>query len=84
MHVSELATKRVVSVDALYKVGEKVDVKLLGINEKGQLRLSRKALLEDEGAAGDVKRKVAPEGQGRRGPPSPKKPEPEAKEAAAP
>lgn len=52
MHVSELATKRVVSVDALYKVGERVDVKLLGINEKGQLRLSRKALLEDEGAAG--------------------------------
>ncbi len=86
--MSELATKRVVSVDALYKVGEKVDVKLLGINEKGQLRLSRKALLEDEGAAGDVKRKVGGgdgggQGQARKGPPRSSKPQ-EQREAAAP
>jgi polyribonucleotide nucleotidyltransferase len=54
VHVSELNTKRVTSVEGLFKVGDKVDVKLLGINEKGQLRLSRKAvLLEDSGATPD-------------------------------
>jgi polyribonucleotide nucleotidyltransferase len=42
VHVSELHTKRVVSVEGFTKVGERMDVKLLGVNEKGQLRLSRK------------------------------------------
>ncbi|KAJ0465232.1 putative polyribonucleotide nucleotidyltransferase [Helianthus annuus] len=32
-----------------FKVGDLVDVKLIEINEKGQLRLSRKALLPDQG-----------------------------------
>lgn len=50
VHVSELNTKRVASVEGMFKVGDKMDVKLLGINEKGQLRLSRKAVLLEEAA----------------------------------
>jgi len=52
VHVSELAPKRVVNVEAFLKSGDKIDVKLIGINEKGQLRLSRKVLLM-ESSGGD-------------------------------
>lgn len=47
IHVSELDTKKVNANDIpnLYKVGEKLDVKFLGKNDKGQMRLSRRAVL---------------------------------------
>jgi len=53
VHISELDTKRIKSPEeAGYKEGDLLDVKCLGRNDKGQLRLSRRAVLlrnqEDE------------------------------------
>ncbi|KAI3705391.1 hypothetical protein L1987_75628 [Smallanthus sonchifolius] len=48
-HVSELSPDWLSKPDDAFKVGDIVDVKLIEINEKGQLRLSRKALLPDQG-----------------------------------
>eukprot|EP00290_Baffinella_frigidus_P009908 CAMPEP_0180124878 /NCGR_PEP_ID=MMETSP0986-20121125/4885_1 /TAXON_ID=697907 /ORGANISM="non described non described, Strain CCMP2293" /LENGTH=885 /DNA_ID=CAMNT_0022064245 /DNA_START=180 /DNA_END=2837 /DNA_ORIENTATION=- len=46
VHVSELSTKRIDSVESLFKVGETMDVKVLALKDaKGKLRLSRKAVL---------------------------------------
>jgi polyribonucleotide nucleotidyltransferase len=46
VHISELDSKRVSSPEeAGYAVGQNLDVKVLGRNDKGQWRLSRKALL---------------------------------------
>jgi len=45
VHVSELDVKRVTSVEASFAIGQELDVKNLGKNEKGQLRLSRRAVL---------------------------------------
>lgn len=46
LHVSEMDWKRVEDPAALYKEGDKVQVKLLNIDDKGKLRLSRKVLIE--------------------------------------
>ncbi|KAJ0704634.1 putative polyribonucleotide nucleotidyltransferase [Helianthus annuus] len=48
-HISELSPDRLSKPEDTFKVGDLVDVKLIEINEKGQLRLSRKALLPDQG-----------------------------------
>lgn len=48
LHISEIDVKRVAKVADVLKVGETVQVKLLGIDEMGKLRLSRKALLKPE------------------------------------
>jgi len=46
LHVSEMDWKHVGSPHDVVKVGDKIDVKLLGIDEKtGKLKLSRKAVL---------------------------------------
>ncbi|KAI3721878.1 hypothetical protein L2E82_32897 [Cichorium intybus] len=44
-HISELSPDWLSKPEDAFKVGDIVDVKLIEINEKGQLRLSRKALL---------------------------------------
>jgi polyribonucleotide nucleotidyltransferase len=46
LHVSEMDWKRVENPGDLYQEGDRVQVKLLSIDDKGKLRLSRKALLE--------------------------------------
>lgn len=46
-HISELSADWLAKAEDAVKVGDRVDVKLIEINEKGQLRLSRKALLPD-------------------------------------
>ena len=46
VHVSELAATRVDKVGDVVKVGEAVDVKVLGADERGRLKLSRKAALK--------------------------------------
>ena len=46
LHVSEMDWKRVENPGDLYQEGDRVQVKLLSIVDKGKLRLSRKALLE--------------------------------------
>ena len=46
-HISELAEGRVARTEDVLKVGEITRVKLLAIDEKGRLRLSRRAVLAD-------------------------------------
>ena len=50
-HVSELASARVKNVEDIAKVGDKIWVKLLEIDDRGKVRLSRKAALEEREAA---------------------------------
>ncbi len=50
VHISELAGKRVEKTEDILKRGVVTRVKLLSIDEKGRLRLSRKAALEEEGS----------------------------------
>nr|WP_200876138.1 polyribonucleotide nucleotidyltransferase [Schleiferia thermophila] len=45
LHVSEIDHKRIANVSDVLKEGDKVEVKLIAIDEKGKLRLSRKVLL---------------------------------------
>uniref|UniRef100_A0A7C9ACQ8 polyribonucleotide nucleotidyltransferase n=1 Tax=Opuntia streptacantha TaxID=393608 RepID=A0A7C9ACQ8_OPUST len=46
-HISELSPSYLAKAEDVFKVGDRVDVKLIEVNEKGQLRLSRRALLPD-------------------------------------
>ncbi|CAA2955965.1 probable polyribonucleotide nucleotidyltransferase 1, chloroplastic [Olea europaea subsp. europaea] len=46
-HISELSTNWLAKAEDVFKVGDRIDVKLIEINEKGQLRLSHRALLPD-------------------------------------
>jgi polyribonucleotide nucleotidyltransferase len=50
VHISELAKERVKSVEDVVKVGDQVKFKVIGIDDKGKVRLSMKALLEDSEA----------------------------------
>lgn len=45
-HISEVGFERYESLEGHFKVGEKVNVKVLDINDRGQIKLSRKATLE--------------------------------------
>ena len=48
VYVSEVDHKRIEDVSTVLKVGEKIQVKIIGTDPKtGKLRLSRKALLEN-------------------------------------
>ncbi|MEI6872289.1 MAG: polyribonucleotide nucleotidyltransferase, partial [Verrucomicrobiota bacterium] len=53
-HISELADFRVAKTDDVVKVGELVWVKCIGIDDKGRVKLSRKAAMKerDEAAGG--------------------------------
>ncbi|XWS58573.1 hypothetical protein CRYUN_Cryun08bG0045800 [Craigia yunnanensis] len=44
-HISELTLDWLAKAEDVFKVGDRVDVKLTEVNDKGQLRLSRRALL---------------------------------------
>ncbi len=44
-HISELSHARVQNIQDIVKEGEVIDVKVLDINDRGQIKLSRKALL---------------------------------------
>ncbi|KAI3911587.1 hypothetical protein MKW92_013480 [Papaver armeniacum] len=46
-HISELSSDFLAKVEDAYNVGDRVDVKLIEINDKGQLRLSVRALLPE-------------------------------------
>ncbi|KAG1368455.1 putative polyribonucleotide nucleotidyltransferase 1, chloroplastic [Cocos nucifera] len=46
-HISELSSNWLAKAEDVFKVGDRIDVKLIEINEKGQLRLSHRALLPD-------------------------------------
>jgi polyribonucleotide nucleotidyltransferase len=46
-HISEVSNKRVNNLNELFKEGDMIDVKVLDINDRGQIKLSRKVLLTD-------------------------------------
>jgi polyribonucleotide nucleotidyltransferase len=48
IHISQLDTKRVAKVSDVVKVGDQFEVKLLEIDEKGRMNLSRKALMTEK------------------------------------
>ena len=52
LHISEISWKRLESMDGIFKEGDMVKVKLIGIDHKtGKFKLSRKALMpKPEGA----------------------------------
>ena len=47
VHISELANFRVKQTEDIVKMGDDIWVKCLGVDEKGRVRLSRKAAMED-------------------------------------
>ena len=51
LHVSEIANYRVKDVRDELKEGEQIMVKVINVDPSGKIRLSRKALLQEEGAA---------------------------------
>jgi polyribonucleotide nucleotidyltransferase len=56
LHVSEIANHRVKDVRDELKEGEQLLVKVINIDPTGKIRLSRKALLQEEAAASAVKK----------------------------
>ena len=54
LHISEISWKRLESMDDVFNVGDKVKVKLLGIDSRsGKFKLSRKVLLDNPYGDGD-------------------------------
>ena len=49
VHISEVSNRRVKSVSEVLKEGDKVKVKCIGMDERGKIKLSIKALLQEEG-----------------------------------
>jgi len=61
LHISEISWKRLDSMEGIFKVGDPVKVKLIGIDHKtGKFKLSRKALMPKPENAG----RPAPQDQG--------------------
>ena len=48
VHISELAPQRVEKVTDILKEGDTVRVKVIEIDNRGRIRLSRKAVLQEE------------------------------------
>jgi polyribonucleotide nucleotidyltransferase len=63
VHISELANFRVKKTEDIVKLGDEILVKCLGVDEKGRVRLSRKAAMaeRDKEMSGDGE----PRGEGR-------------------
>jgi polyribonucleotide nucleotidyltransferase len=54
-HISELADFRVKRVEDIVKVGDMIWVKVLGVDERGKIKLSRKAAMKErDEAAGEA------------------------------
>ncbi len=51
VHISELAEFRVKQTEDVVKVGEQIWVKCIGIDDKGRVKLSRKAAMKERGEA---------------------------------
>jgi polyribonucleotide nucleotidyltransferase len=49
VHISELDLKRVAKVEDVLKEGEVIRVKVIGIDQEGKVKLSRKAVLQEAG-----------------------------------
>ena len=48
VHISKLDKKRVEKVEDVCKVGDKMKVKLIEIDDKGRINLSRKDAMDEE------------------------------------
>jgi len=48
MHISEIDRSHVKRVEDYFKVGDRIDVKVISVDNEGKIRLSRKALLDDK------------------------------------
>jgi polyribonucleotide nucleotidyltransferase len=59
VHISELANFRVKKTEDIVKLGDEITVKCLGVDEKGRVRLSRKAAMADRD------KEMSGEGEGR-------------------
>jgi len=77
VHISELDNKRVNKVEDVVKLGDKINVKLMKIDDQGRYNLSRKALLTPTGnmpasmsgqSSADLKKHSPDEGKGGEGP----------------
>lgn len=77
VHVSELDTRRVERVEDVCRLGDEIIVKVIGIDDKGKIRLSRKQALdpslkqeggEDEGGRRERSDRGDRGGRGDRGP----------------
>ena len=51
VHISQLSPRRVRKVSDIVKEGDRLKVKVLEINRDGKIRLSHKAVLEEENEA---------------------------------
>lgn len=60
VHISELANFRVKKTEDIVKVGDEIHVKCLGVDEKGRVRLSRKAAMEDRDKEMSASTEAAP------------------------
>lgn len=47
VHISKLDTKHIKNVEDVVKIGDVIEVKVIGVDEKGRVDLSRKAILEE-------------------------------------
>ncbi|MGZ3518535.1 MAG: polyribonucleotide nucleotidyltransferase, partial [Vulcanimicrobiaceae bacterium] len=56
VHISQLAPTRVATVEDVVKLGDEIMVKVMEIDEKGRLNLSRKAVLAGTTSNGSVER----------------------------
>ena len=63
VHISQLAPQRVQKTSDVVKEGDKVKVKLLGMDERGKVRLSMKAVDQQTGEDLEAKQKAGREGQ---------------------
>jgi polyribonucleotide nucleotidyltransferase len=46
LHISEIDNRRIERIEDVFRVGDKVDVKVINIDPEGKIRLSRKVLLK--------------------------------------
>jgi polyribonucleotide nucleotidyltransferase len=65
VHISELANFRVKKTEDIVKMGDEIWVKCLGVDEKGRVRLSRKAAMADR----DKEMGIEPSPEGGEQPP---------------
>jgi polyribonucleotide nucleotidyltransferase len=60
VHISELADRRVERTEDVVKIGDEVWVKCIGIDDKGRVKLSRKAAMAEKDAAPGAGAPTAP------------------------
>ena len=59
IHISELADGRIEQVEDVVKVGDMVTAKCIGVDEKGRVKMSRRAAMAERGE--DAKKEMASE-----------------------